>query len=308
MKNLLFLLMITMFCSCLDNKYLDNLHSPVKGESTEVSDKPETHIRLETNPNIYVGNIGYFEETGEFYLTVLPVMEMNAQKYYQIALKADLLIYKDAETTRQQLPINIAKQYFDLNFLNFLNVYDYSNSFITRLRFSRVEYYQSNIRSSYIAVFKPEKILTNTKARFYCVSQNASLTQSPVTGVPADSNNLIERIKTEMNIQQKRILAVRHIYNPGSGSIVSILSCDEKNKGLASSYLTEVKNDKLTLMNFYFEEFAFLDILQLPLEINGRPVFLLTLGIPDTEEDKISAPLVYDGNVYWLTKGNKIHQ
>jgi hypothetical protein len=291
----------------MDNKYLDSLHSRATADSEELPNTHESHIRIEVNPNIYVNKIEYFPETGEFYVSVLPKEQLDVKKYYQLSLKADSLIYRDGETLRKGFPIALATEYFDLSLLDYLNIYDYSHSFITRVKFSRVEYYQSSITSSYIAVFKPEKTFAGNNREFYCVSINARISRKSKTDTITD-NPLTERIKKEMGIQTKHVWAIRHVNVPASGSIISILSCDEKNKRLTSSYLTEMKNNKLTLMNFYNEEFAFLDILPLPLEINFKPVFLITLGIPGTDEGEIYAPLVYDKNVYWLIKGNKVYQ
>jgi len=252
---------------------------------------------------LYINGIEYFPQTNEFYVFV--PFKNSRTDFESLSSKADSVVFKDEETLRSRLPMRIAMENFDLSLMDTLTVFDYSHKLVTGIKFERVEYFSPNIESGFIAVFKPDESNYKTDQEFYCLGP-LSVKLNPVKTKFLVDDALTQQIKNDLRIEVQYQWEVKHVKLLETNTILSVFSCDEKNGSRSASYLTEIKDGKLRLLNKYNEEYAFWDILPLPISINNMPVLLITMAIPETDAGLCYVPFVYEDSGYKLSETNRI--
>jgi hypothetical protein len=265
------------------------------------------HIREEPNANIYLNHVGYFPATNEFYVFVETNVLLNNDEYEALSSNTDSVIYKEKETLRERVPIAIARENLDLRLLDSLTIYNTDHQLITSAKFSHIEYYQPAVESGFIAVFKPSPGIKIKGSGFYCISPSAQLSLIPPIKEVIDEG-ITKRIKDEFGIRPTHNPISKHILFPQTISTLSIVTGGASKAPNSISYLTELKDDKITLLNSYKDESVFMDFLPLPLMINDRPVLLVKTGIPETDSTPVYMPFVYEKGAYWMIRKNKIKQ
>ncbi|WP_207420067.1 hypothetical protein [Desertivirga brevis] len=307
MKTLYTLILAIAFASCTSgpekakSELAENEQDTIKQKKT-AAEKTKKMI-----PNIYIDAIEYFPETNEFFVSLPFLKEVDFKMFEKIGEQADSIIFQSDETTRSRLPIKVAQLYFDLTLLDTLNIYDSAHNFITGAKFVRVEYYQPTIESSFIAVFKPENISSEEgKEKFYYCTSLVKKTEEKIRAVEKTSSSLTNKIIQELGLKVKYQWASEHIKLIDEGSTLSILAITPENENKISSYLTELKNGKLKILNEYKGEDAFWQILPLPLEHNKRPVLLITLAVPDSDVSPFYLPFIWENSGYRMVQNKFI--
>lgn len=305
MKTLYTFILAIAFASCtqVSREANNQMHQSVETISMEKTRSAKES--KEAKPNIYVDAVGYFPETKEFYVTLPFKEDIDYKKFEEIGKLADSTVFQDEETSRERLPLQIALKYLDLSLLDTINIYDSSHNFVCGASFERVEYYQPTIESSFIAVFKPSVSITELEEGYYCLTPtNQSLKE--ISFVEKKSTTLKNRIKGELSINPNYEWASKHITLKKSGITLSIYSADAKNENRTLSYLTELRNGKLNVLNKFNGEYAFWDLLPLPISHNDHPVLLITMAVPETDASLIYVPFIWENSGYKMVK-NRFH-
>jgi len=305
MKTLYALILAIAFTSCTSNSIKADSEMPQSLEATTREKTRSAEETKEQKPNIYVDAVGYFPETKEFYVT-LPFKEgVDYKKFEEIGMLADSTVFQDEETSRERLPRQVALKYLDLTLLDTINIYDSSHNFICGASFERVEYYQPTIESSFIAVFKPSVSTTKSEKGYYCLTPTNQSLKKP-SFIEKKSTTLTNRIKSELSIDPNYEWTSKHITLKKSGITLSIYSADAKNENRTLSYLTELRNGKLNVLNKFNGEYAFWNLLPLPISHNNHPVLLITMAVPETDASLIYVPFIWKNSGYKMVK-NRFH-
>ncbi|NEU07791.1 hypothetical protein GZH53_05660 [Flavihumibacter sp. R14] len=271
---------------------------PEKTESTTVVQPKKVSVSKE----VYINSIAYFPETQEFYVD-LQLKNPDTFDWETVTQMTDSVIYRDDEMTRSRLPISVARQHFNLDLLNILEIFSPLHERIAGVKLSRVEYYETNIESYFIAVFKPAKTLKIKSDIFYCLSPSNELKRAVSSKYIADTL-LTARLKKELSIRSGYQFASKHVEVKETGSLYSVLSFQEQPRNV--SYLTELKGNKINLLCKQTEEYAFWDILPIPLYQNDKPILLVTMAVPDTDATLAYTPFVFNGKKYVPFYNNRV--
>ena len=158
MKILSLPIILLLLSSCTKQvpDYLGSANSTIIVQNNESS----------TVKEVYINSVAYFPETAEFYVA-LNVKKGVEFDWVEVAKMTDSVTYQNDETIRKRLPLSIAKQYFDTNLLDTLEVFNYSHKMTAEVKLTRVECYEPNMESYFIAVFKAEKQLDIDDGPFY---------------------------------------------------------------------------------------------------------------------------------------------
>lgn len=82
-------------------------------------------IPLVIDSSVYVGVVDAFDSTGEFYISIFSLPHRESENYFEVLPgKTDSVIYEDIESQRNRIPMNIAREYFNLSGLERISVYN----------------------------------------------------------------------------------------------------------------------------------------------------------------------------------------
>ncbi|MEJ5962772.1 hypothetical protein [Pedobacter immunditicola] len=252
---------------------------------------------------IYINSIDYFPETAEFYVA-LNVKQGVEFDWDKVTALTDSITYQDDETVRRRLPMSIARQYFDTNLLDTLDVFSHLHKRISGVNLTRVEYYEPTMENYFIAVFKAGKQVKIDNEPYYCTSPTKESRRSLSSEYIADTL-LTARLKKELNIKSIYHWVPKHVQVKGSQNLYSIFSFQEQSGNV--SYLTELNGNKLNLLYKQTDEYSFWDILPLPLYQHSKPILLITMAVPDTDSSLEYVPFVFDGTKYVPFYNNRVN-
>ena len=99
---------------------------------------------------------------------------------------------------------------------------------------------------------------------------------------------------------------MRHYRVEPHSSIYSILSSYSPGTGDVMSYLALQENDAVQILNEELNNFQYLNILPVPIHMNGRPLLLISAGYPSSDVlwDYLAG---FDGTGYEAIDDNRIH-
>ena len=235
-------------------------------------------VLVTPDSSLYIGEIGTFVETGEVYTPVYYHGHLETEGLYDTLRKqTDSLIFEDIERRRSRLPIEIAEKYFELSGLDSIYVYA-KGELVGKAKFIRVEHLDDVIEGEYVAVFKWIGSSTVPHQLDYCISAG----QHNYKAV----NMLYENIENEdltKNILEKFAPDAERVWKVVHTRIVpyrSVYSAISFQSGL---FLIETKEGQSRILNAVNENWVISNITPVHLEINGKPILLLTMGVIDTD-------------------------
>jgi hypothetical protein len=199
--------------------------------------------------------------------------------------------------------LNIAKEALDLRKLEEVKVYNANHQFISNAKFKRVEYFDE-LNGGFIAVFTPQEKVSENEESFYCIGKEKAPLKE-IKNQTVENEELSERIKKELKIVPEYVSRIEHIRIQPYNSIFSIYAYVESN-GQAVSYLTEYKNNKITVLHKLKDEVAFNGFMPTAIEKNGKPILLIHLILPDSDAVDEYVVATFDNSEYKLEKNNLI--
>lgn len=297
MKNVFFIISLAILASCSKS------NSPEKETNSPASVTETVLPDSENDRTLYINKAGYFTETDEFYVSLLFKKPISQEYFDSLTNKADSTVFEDDGTGRFRLPMQVAREAFDLMNLDEVKIYNDRHRFLTSAKLVRVEYVV-DVNGYFVAVFKPKEAVPEDEGGFYCIG-TAEVTLDDIETQTIKSKELTERIKKELAINPFYMWSVEHVHVQPDNTTYSIFAfAEESNESV--SYLTEFSNDSLKVLYKLQDEIAFYGILPVAAKINGKPVLLLHIVLPESDAVDDYVLAIYDGKEYRLVENHRI--
>lgn len=233
--------------------------------------------------NVYIGSAVFLPSTNEIYIDAL--VKNNAEfEFYDIANKADSMVYEGDEITRKRIPTNIAKQYF--NIVPDLVIYNREGKYKTDASFERLEYYKGLIEDKFIAVYKiksAKSIEPKDSRNLYAIQKHKSISGINKLNFIQDDIEQLPEVCGFLDIPISDIVFSSSIEILNTGDKYLFISTADYTNNLFVSYIIIESNQKFTIAKKEQLEFIFHQVTPTVLQNNCRPVFLIKYTKPDTD-------------------------
>jgi len=248
--------------------------------ATEATD-PERSF----DSTIFIGYVGYFPETDEFYTALF---YQNGHEYPDEELlesKLDSVIIFDDDWDRERLPMEEAKKILVLSGLDSLCIYNREHRLVSRSALCRVEFLWNGLESYFIAVYNAGGSYEDQKEKLYGISSGyEGSSNSLFSAEEIKDRQLNEYLVEKLNISRRIDWDMRHYRMGPSEETYSIISSYSMTSNEAFSYLTSLeKNHQVKVLNKEVDNYHFLDILPVPIQVNGKPLLLISAGYPSSD-------------------------
>jgi hypothetical protein len=243
----------------------------------------------------YIGYIQKFEDNNSFYTDLYFVNNFNYDRYDEVTKMADSVIFKDEETKRSRIPIEKARQYFNLTGLDNISIYNAKNKKLTTGRLHHIEYFEDFIEAKFIATFYVDD--PNVTDYLFCIG-NSKNEVATIDFTPYEDEKLSQAVIDHLNLKEGHIWSIDHyrfkdqtIYSTVSADTTAFIveTIDKTPKTLYKSESNETING-LTMVSH---------------EIEGRPILLTDSGMPETDMTWNSV-LIFNGAEYQVSKDHRI--
>jgi hypothetical protein len=304
-----FALAIIFYVSCqpkatevgVENDSVTREQAPIAAiEEKKILPRPvdSVYVTRETSP--YIGDIDAFEETREYYTMVYyRSSDSTADDYDYLAARADSVIFEDDEMRRKRIPADIAERYFEIAGMERISVYN-NGRHISDADLVRVELLEGVIERHFIAVFRPVDPSSFNPEVSYCIS-TAGLTakKTDLTSVAIDDSVFTKELVQTLGLEPDTWNSV-HVKTKPYNATYSGITCQSK------AYLIETYGGKSTILKEINEDYYIGAIVPVHLEINGKPVLLLHMGVNETDMVWTSLA-VFSGTTYEFLQGNRLN-
>ena len=298
--------LIAVACACAHQDPGKNLMNssgkilkPGKAEPTEdIAPSPDS--------SFYIGYVDYFPETREFYTNLYYKKGHEYPDEELLESKLDSVIVLDEDWGRERLPMEEAKKLLVLSGLDTISIYNRQNRLVCNASLTRVEYLWNGLESFFIGVFKPDAKFLQQTEELYGISagHNRLFLKSFDCSEVRDEGlnlNLIEKLHLDPALNWD----MRHFRMKPGDCIFSLISCYSMDSNEGQSYITSFENDEVKVLNREVNNYHFLNILPLPIEVHGKPLLLVTAGYPSSDVlwDFLAG---FDGSGYEAIEYNRI--
>ena len=251
----------------------------------------------------FIGYVDYFPETEEFYTSLFYKEGYEYPDEDLLESKLDSVIVFDDDWGRERLPMEEARRLLVLSGLDTLSVFNRRHERVCQCPLTRVEYLWNGMESYFIAVFKSENGSFEQTEELYGISARfKGYNGSPAAEI-VDSK-MDESLKKELDLNRALDWEMRH-YRVSSDRIFSIASAYAMASNEAMSYLAVRENDALNVLNTEVDNFHYLNILPIPVNVNGKPLLLISAGYPSSDVlwDYLAA---FDSTTYQPLEYNRV--
>lgn len=243
----------------------------------------------------YIGYIQKFEDNRSFYTDLHFVEGFNYDLFNDIARMSDKVIFKDQETTRIEIDVKKAGQFFNLTGFNTITIYNRDNQPLTTGRFSHIEYVEDQIESKFVAVFDVAN--PDISDHLFCIG-NMRGELSPIKFSYHEDEKVNSDLINYLELNTENLWGITH-YQLDDQPTYSTVSAD------TTAYIVDTAGK--TYQTVYKSKFSEL-ISQLTIiskKINGRHVLLTISGMPETDMGW-SSLLVFNGMEYEVRDDHRI--
>jgi hypothetical protein len=250
---------------------------------------------------MYIGAIGYYENSREFFIPIYHVADSIDETFYEdMQLELDSTIVQDEQITRKQLNIDVARKNFNLVGLEKISVFLYSGKKLGEATFVRVELADEMIESQYTAVFKP-----TTKFRvddqMYCTSQGASSFKEYLWDWHRLADKpLDQQLLKTFELDSQDVWQIRHVRFDDLDATYSSISVH----GDHESRITETKNGTTKTLKVVDRGYSLTELSPVHFSFNNHPVFISALA-PNETDGYFEVLLAFDGERYKIFEGSR---
>lgn len=274
---------------------------------TKPANEHASEISSVFDSTFYIGYVDYFPETKEFYTALF---YKDGHEYPDEGLlesKLDSVISFDEDWGRERLPMEEARKLLVLSGLDTLSIFNRKHQMISKSPLSRVEYLWNGLESYFIAVYKSDGTLTEQTEELYGISSHyADLIGNSFMTEEVSDLKLNDYVLKKLKISRLVDWDMRHYRITPPSSTYSIISSYSMESNEAFSYLTTLESDDVRILNAEVNNFHFLNILPVPIQINGKPLLLISAGYPSSDViwDYLAA---YNGSAYDAIDFNRVN-
>jgi hypothetical protein len=255
----------------------------------------------------YIGYVDYFPETREFYTAVYYRDGHEYPDEDLLESKLDSVIALEADWGRERLPMKEAKKMLQLTGLDTLSVFNRRHELVCRCPLTRVEYLWNGLESYFIAVFRSDGKAFEQTEELYGMSGHFPLNERSLFTVE-EVNDVVynEFVRQKLNMSAAMQWDMRHYRIVPSETVYSVISSHETETDEVMSYLAFNEGNNVRILNQELNNFQFLNILPVPVHMNGKPLLLISAGYPSSDVlwDYLAA---FDGTRYEAVDYNRIH-
>ena len=262
---------------------------------------------LEADSSFYVGYVDYFPETGEFYTALFHREGHEYPDEDLLESRLDSVIISDEDWGRERLPMDEARRMLMLSGLDTLAVFNRKHEQVCRCPLTRVEYLWNGMESYFIAVFKSDLKSFEQTEELYGISGYFPLEDRILFSAQELTDEKYNaQLMTKLRFTRQVEWDMRHYRIEPHGSTYSVMSSYSPETTEVASYLAIQENDSVSLLNEEFNNFQYLNILPVPIHMNGRPLLLISAGYPSSDVlwDYLAG---FDGTRYEAIDYNRIH-
>ena len=250
--------------------------NPATGHPSENPSVPDS--------TFYIGYVDYFPETKEFYTALFYKDGHEYPDEELLESKLDSVISFDDDWGRERLPMEEAKKLLVLSGLDTLSIFNRKHQMISKSPLARVEYLWNGLESYFIAVYKSDGSLTAQTEELYGISSHyAGLIGNSFMTEEISDQKLNDFVLKKLKVSGPVDWDMRHYRITPPSSTYSIISSYSMESNEALSYLTTLESDDIRILNEEVNNFHFLNILPVPIHINGKPLLLISAGYPSSD-------------------------
>ncbi len=269
----------------------------------------EGHIqkRYASDSSYYIGYVDYFPETHEFYTSVFFREGHEYPDDDLLTSRLDSVIVYDDDWGRERLPMEEADKWLVLDGLDTLAIYNRKHETICRCPLTRIEYVWNGLESYFVAVFRAADDFPGQSEELYGIS--AGLPEqyfSPIAAEELKDNTFNDFLLRKLELPSAAQWEMRHYRITPGETMYSVLSSWSHDGMQTRSYLTYFERNKAQVLNEEVDNFHYLNILPVPVFMNGKPLMLVSAGYPSSDVlwDFLAG---FDGTAYEAIDYNRIH-
>ncbi len=261
----------------------------------------------ELDSTYYIGYVDYFPETHEFYTAVFYREGREYPDEDLLESKLDSVIVYDDDWGRERLPIAEAGELLVLEGLDTLAIYNRMHEEICKCPLTRIEYVWNGLESYFIAVFKADDDFPGQTQELYGISADFPGEYQTMFMAEELRDDTFNRfLLRKMDAADTSRWSMRHYRLTPPEAMYSVLSSWSADGNRTRSYLTYFERNKVEILNEEVDNFHYLNILPIPVYMNGKPLLLVSVGYPSSDVlwDYLAG---YDGSQYEAINYNRIH-
>ncbi len=256
--------------------------------------------------SFYIGYVDYFPETKEFYTNLYYKKGHEYPDEELLESKLDSVIVLEDDWGRERLPMEEAKKLLVLSGLDTVFIYNRQNHLVCTAALTRVEYLWNGLESFFVGVFKSDsKFLQQTEELYGVSAGHSNLMRSSFASEEIHDEGLNKTLIEKLHLDPALEWDMRHFRMKPENRIYSVLSFYSMDSNEGQSYLTSYENNDVKILNREINNYHFLNILPLPIEVNGKPLLLISAGYPSSDVlwDFLAG---FDGTGYQAIDYNRI--
>jgi hypothetical protein len=309
MKRIIFvlgLLCISIACAHKDAgksvlKLSGNTSAP------EVTTAQEEKVNAYFDSTLYIGYVDYFPETQEFFTALFFKDGFDEPDEEMLASKLDSLIFSEEDWSRERLPMKEAQRMLVLSGLDTIYIFNRRHQLVSKATLSRVEYLWDGMEGYFIGVFDGDKEFSVQTEELYGISSHYLPLRVPAFSCDEiEDEKLNNKLLGKLHIDPFANWDMRHFKINPEKVTYSIVSTYKMNSEEGQSYLTELRNNEVKVLSQQTDDYHYLNILPLPMQVNNQPLLLISAGYPSSDFlwDYLAA---FDGSSYQPLDYNRIH-
>lgn len=255
----------------------------------------------------FIGYVDFFPETGEFYTALFYDEGHEYPDEELLESKLDSVILLEDDWGRERLPMEEARKILVLAGLDTLSFFNRRHQLICRSPLERVEYLWDGLENYFVAVYKADKKFTEQTEELYAITTRYEQLRGPSFAAPeVIDQHLNDYLAKELHIDRRAECDMRHYRISAAEETYSVVSSYSIESNETASYLTMLDGIKLTILNEELNNYHFLNILPLPVKMNGKPLLLISAGYPSSDVlwDYLAG---FDGTRYEAIDYNRAH-
>jgi hypothetical protein len=308
MRLLLAMGVITLTLSCAHKDASKGLMK-LSGRNTEADyeDARRKDPDSAFDSTVFIGYVDYFPETREFYTALFYQEGHEYPDEDLLESKLDSTIILDDDWGRERLPMEEARKLLVLSGLDTISIYTRNHKLVCRSPLTRVEYLWNGLESYFVAVFKSDgKFYEQTEELYGVSSYFKDLDNSTATYKEINDPDLNQYLMKKLRIKKEAEWDMRHYSTSASETTFSIVSYYSMRTNETLSYLTAMENNDVRILNQEVNNYHFLNILPVPVKMNGKPLMLISAGYPSSDVlwDYLAG---FNGTRYEAVNYNRVH-
>jgi len=265
---------------------------PVADSSENKIDSTEILVPYQLQPEdkIQIDYVQYLKETDEYAFPLKWKKGADIKLWYvSIAYDLKEVIYAvDYEYRRIVIPDSLIPQFFDVNDLKNVKLYDRENEYIGTGEFHRYEFIDQNVDPIPVAVYKLKK---KNKDALYAVAGLAEVLPA-IPSVEAPEERLKQLIEFKLPKDYENDYSLRNGFL--EKQFYSIQGYREKDFSTFSVLYLE-ENGKLLKVNENIDFWSYCDLHPIPIYNQQQPLLLCNLCKSDTDWFQTSVLIFEDG-------------